>query len=140
VFVVEPLQAEPDVRVKQSDDVDDGSAFNEPPVFTPTNEWLEKLKASLPLNTIIKMLNHLGPLVEHQASHGGSLDYIMELIDETMMVGILPVPHPIVVRKHTSNKHTAMWSTQFVWELIYHSNSTLPSFNGKYVSLFKCQQ
>lgn len=109
------------------------------PRFVPTREWVDKLKASLPLSTIMKLLNYLGPLVEHIASKGGSLNALMQLIEDTMMVGILPVPHPIVIRKHTSNKHTAAWMTSFTWDLINRSHHNLPLFDSKYVRLFEAE-
>lgn len=118
------------------DSILDIGSLDAVPKFVPTKEWVDKLKASLPLSTIMKLLNYLGPLVEHVASKGGSLDALMQLIEDTMMVGILPVPHPIVIRKHSSNQHTSAWMASFVWDLIHRSYHDLPLFDLKHVKLF----
>eukprot|EP00413_Alexandrium_margalefii_P009677 CAMPEP_0204545910 /NCGR_PEP_ID=MMETSP0661-20131031/21622_1 /ASSEMBLY_ACC=CAM_ASM_000606 /TAXON_ID=109239 /ORGANISM="Alexandrium margalefi, Strain AMGDE01CS-322" /LENGTH=32 /DNA_ID= /DNA_START= /DNA_END= /DNA_ORIENTATION= len=31
------------------------------------------------------------------------------------MVGILPVPHPIVIRTYQASSYTAMWFTSYMW-------------------------
>lgn len=35
------------------------------------------------------------------------------------MVGLLPVPHPIVVRKYNPNEFTNLWFTTFTWGVIF---------------------
>ena len=131
----DPFQDTSEEEAKFHSILDVGS-LDAVPKFIPTKEWVDKLKASLPLSTIMKLLNYLGPLVEHVASQGGSLDALMQLIEDTMMVGILPIPHPIVIRKHSSNQHTSAWMASFLWDLIRQSQHKLPLFDLKHVKLF----
>jgi hypothetical protein len=37
-------------------------------------------------------------------------------------VGLLPVPHPIVIRKYQANEYTSLWFTAFLWGVIFLRN------------------
>ena len=37
--------------------------------FEPTEQWLQTMKAELPLHTILRLLKHLVPQVQHHSSH-----------------------------------------------------------------------
>jgi hypothetical protein len=57
-----------------------------------------------------------------------------------IQVGILPVPHAIVIRKYQPNKFTSLWFTAFMWGVIFLHNQTAPKlFDGKGVRLFMVQ-
>lgn len=49
---------------------------------------------------------------------------------------LLPVPHPIVIRKYQPNQHTAIWFTAFMWGVVFIRNQDLPMFDGKKIRLF----
>ena len=51
-------------------------------------------------------------------------------------VGLLPVPHPIVIRKYQPNRHTNMWFTTFLWGLVFLRNQENPLFDGSKIKLF----
>ena len=81
--------------------------------FVPTQEWVDEVRAELPLATTLRLLKHLTPQIEDLgatgAAHGltgvltsGGLEerQVLDFIRETTMVGLLPVPHPIVIRKY----------------------------------------
>mmetsp|Transcript_33988 Transcript_33988/g.34636 ORF Transcript_33988/g.34636 Transcript_33988/m.34636 type:complete len:901 (-) Transcript_33988:376-3078(-) len=108
--------------------------------FVPTIDWLEAVKAEVPLNTIMRLLKHLVPHVEEMASHG-SVDEIqvLDYIRRTTMVGLLPVPHPIVIRKYQPNKFTSLWFTAFLWGVVFMHNQEVPLFDGRSVKLFMVQ-
>jgi hypothetical protein len=53
------------------------------------------------------------------------------------MVGLLPVPHPIVIRKYQPNQYTALWFTAYLWGVIYVNHQSLPIFDGKAIQLFR---
>ncbi|KAJ8611150.1 hypothetical protein CTAYLR_003576 [Chrysophaeum taylorii] len=110
-----------------------------PPRFTPTAEWLERVKAELPLNTITRLLQHLGPQLDELVSRSEfALDetQILDFIKNTTMVGLLPVPHAIVIRKYQPNNFTQLWFTAFLWGVIFLQNQLLPLFDGNTVKLF----
>lgn len=110
--------------------------------FVPTEEWLEKVKAELSLNTLLRLLKHLVPQIEDMVSKAPSVDekQVIDFIKSTTMVGLLPVPHPIVIRKYQPNKFTCLWFTAFQWGVIFMHNQNLPLFDGRHVKLFLVQQ
>jgi hypothetical protein len=56
-----------------------------------------------------------------------------------LKVGLLPVPHPIIIRKYQPNRYTCLWFTAFQWGVIFMHNQTVPLFDGKKVKLFMVQ-
>lgn len=54
----------------------------------------------------------------------GNLDdaTILNFLSNTTMVGLLPVPHPIVIRKYTPNLFTGLWFTAFLWGVMFLEN------------------
>ena len=109
------------------------------PRFVPTQEWLDRVKAELPLNTIMRLLQHLGPQIEELVSQSEfALDEpaVLDFIKNTTMVGLLPVPHAIVIRKYQPNAFTSLWFTAFMWGVIFLQNQLLPLFDGTTIQLF----
>jgi len=108
--------------------------------FQPTEAWLNELKENLPLETVTRLLQHLVPVVDEiVTSRSGVVDEgeILEVLYEITMVGLLPVPHPIVIRKYQPNQYTALWFTAFMWGVIFLRNQDLPMFDGKCIELFQ---
>lgn len=108
--------------------------------FQPTEEWLTELKESLPLETVTRLLQHLVPVVDEiVARKQGVVDEneILEVLKDITMVGLLPVPHAIVIRKYQPNQYTALWFTAFMWGVIFLRNQNLPLFDGQCIELFQ---
>lgn len=108
--------------------------------FVPTEEWLTELKNSLPLETVTRLLQHLVPVVDEiVAKRQGAVDEqeILEVLQDIVMVGLLPVPHAIVIRKYQPNQYTALWFTAFMWGVIFLRNQSLPMFDGQCIELFQ---
>jgi hypothetical protein len=108
--------------------------------FLPNEEWLEEVKESLPMETVARLLQHLVPVVDDIVSNKqGIVDEqeILDVLNEITMVGLLPVPHPIVIRKYQPNQYTALWFTAFMWGVIFLRNQQLPLFDGQCVELFQ---
>ena len=107
--------------------------------FVPSQDWLDRVKAELPLSTIMRLLKHLGPQIDELCARSEfSLDEtaILDFIKNTTMVGLLPVPHAIVIRKYTPNTFTSLWFTAFLWGVIFLQNQVLPLFDGNSIRLF----
>ncbi|KAG6587146.1 protein hid1 isoform x2 [Phytophthora cinnamomi] len=107
--------------------------------FVPTVEWLSAWKKKLPLTTSLRLLQHLIPQLEDACKKaGGSLDEdaMLYFLRTTTMVGLLPVPHPIVIRKYQINQFTHLWFTTFTWGVIFLRNQVLPLFDGGAITLF----
>jgi hypothetical protein len=108
--------------------------------FHPTEEWLAEVKASLPLETVTRLLQHLVPVVDDiVAKKQGAVDEeeILKVLEDTTMVGLLPVPHAIVIRKYQPNQYTALWFTAFMWGVIFLRNQGMPLFDGETIELFQ---
>merc|ERR1711907_129894 len=72
-----------------------------PPVagFIPTNEWLDSWKRYLPLDNILRIITTLSPQIQSLCT-GNTTDEvnILEFLQRSTLVGLLPVPHPILIR------------------------------------------
>eukprot|EP01035_Chromulina_nebulosa_P018871 gene18871-24658_t len=118
------------------------TASKAPLRFVPNQIWLDAVKSELPMNTITRLLKHLVPQIEDLAvRNGGMIDelQVMDFIRQTTMVGLLPVPHPIVIRKYQPNKYTCLWFTVFQWGVIFMHNQMVPLFDSSTIKLFIVQ-
>lgn len=117
------------------------SAAKDVTTFKPTAEWLAALKAEQPLSTIMRLLKHLIPQLQDacKASSMNDEKTALDFLQSTTMVGLLPVPHPIVIRKYQPNRYTCLWFTAFLWGVIFMHNQATPLFDGKHVKLFIVQ-
>lgn len=61
---------------------------------------------------------------------------LLDVIKETTMVGLLPVPHQILVRKYVENANMNKWFTAYIWGTIYMRNQSPPLFDSEKISLF----
>lgn len=53
------------------------------------------------------------------------------------MVGLLPVPHAIVIRKYQPNQYTSIWFTAFMWGVIFLRSQKPPIFDKECIELFQ---
>ena len=108
--------------------------------FEPTESWLSEFKDKMPFETITRLLQHLVPVIDDVISRvDGVVDesVILDVLKDVTMVGLLPVPHPIVIRKYQPNQYTALWFTAYLWGVIYVNHQSLPIFDGKAIQLFR---
>ena len=106
--------------------------------FAPTDEWLREWFARLPLATIQRTLEVLVPQVEQLCREKSVTDEaeIMEFLQRGTLVGLLPVPHPILIRRASPHKGSSLWYTSFQWSTIYLKNLNPDLFHGTHVRLF----
>jgi len=107
--------------------------------FVPTEEWMVELKSTLPLETVSRLLQHLVPVVDDMCQRkNGVVDEkeILEVFKDITMVGLLPVPHAIVIRKYQPNQYTSIWFTAFMWGVIFLRSQKPPIFDGECIELF----
>lgn len=112
--------------------------------FMPSDEWLQAMKDELPLTTIARLLKSLLPQIEERFGKKNDFNsdekLVVEFLHSTTMVGLLPVPHPIVIRKYQPNRFTGLWFTAFQWGVIFTFNHlSTAMFDGKHVKLFIVQ-
>lgn len=44
---------------------------------------------------------------------------ILKFLQHGTLVGLLPVPHPILIRKYQANCGTTAWFRTYMWGVIY---------------------
>ena len=110
--------------------------------WTPTSEWVSTWKSKLPLQTIMRMLQVLVPQVEKICIEKNLTDEseILKFLQNGTLVGLLPVPHPILIRKYQANASTTSWFCTYMWGVIYLRNIDPPIWYDTDVKLFDIQR
>jgi hypothetical protein len=101
---------------------------------------LAELRSSLPLETVNRLLQHLVPVIDDIVENqNGVIDEteILEVFKDITMVGLLPVPHAIVIRKYQPNQYTSIWFTAFMWGVIFLRSQQPPIFDLECIQLFQ---
>ncbi|CAF3697180.1 unnamed protein product, partial [Rotaria sordida] len=111
-------------------------------LWSPTSEWVQSWKGKLPLQTIMRLLQVLVPQVEKICMDRGLTDEseIIKFLQHGTLVGLLPVPHPILIRKYQPNSGTIMWFRTYMWGVIYLRNVDPPIWYDTDVKLFEIQR
>jgi hypothetical protein len=106
--------------------------------FKPTVEWVKGWGEQLPMQPCLRLLQHLLPQLEEFCTEGNVNDegVVVDFLKTTTMVGLLPVPHPILIRKYQQNEYTSLWFTTYVWGVVYLRTSSPPLFDGSHIRLF----
>uniref|UniRef100_A0A4W5QZE1 HID1 domain containing n=1 Tax=Hucho hucho TaxID=62062 RepID=A0A4W5QZE1_9TELE len=109
---------------------------------TNTSGIVLSWKSKLPLQTIMRLLQVLVPQVEKICIDKGLTDEseILKFLQHGTLVGLLPVPHPILIRKYQANAGTAMWFRTYMWGVIYLRNVDPPIWYDTDVRLFEIQR
>ncbi|KAG5890768.1 hypothetical protein JTB14_016505 [Gonioctena quinquepunctata] len=110
--------------------------------WVPTGEWVYSWKSKLPLQTIMRLLQVLVPQVEKICIDKGLTDEseILKFLQHGTLVGLLPVPHPILIRKYQANSGTTTWFRTYMWGVIYLRNVDPPIWYDTDVKLFEIQR
>lgn len=110
--------------------------------WRPTGEWVASWRSKLPLQTIMRLLQVLVPQVEKICIDKGLTDEseILRFLQHGTLVGLLPVPHPILIRKYQANAGTAAWFRTYLWGVIYIRNVDPPIWYDTDVKLFEIQR
>jgi hypothetical protein len=100
-----------------------------------TAEWLEAWQAKLPLRSIFAALDALMPRTSRDALLQGPYP---ETLKAVSLVGVLPPPAPIAVRRYAPGESSRVWLTQVIWGLVYARNQEL--FDARMVKLVQILQ
>uniref|UniRef100_A0A8C9ZSV4 HID1 domain containing n=1 Tax=Sander lucioperca TaxID=283035 RepID=A0A8C9ZSV4_SANLU len=119
-------------------DTDKGSEYLLAACVSQVSSW----KVKLPLQTIMRLLQVLVPQVEKICIDKGLTDEseILKFLQHGTLVGLLPVPHPILIRKYQANAGTAMWFRTYMWGVIYLRNVDPPIWYDTDIRLFEIQR
>ncbi|XP_034231416.1 protein HID1 [Thrips palmi] len=109
--------------------------------WVPTAEWVRSWKTKLPLQNIMRLLQILVPQVEKICIDKDLTDEseILKFLQHGTLVGLLPVPHPILIRKYQTNSGTSTWLRTYMWGIIYLRNVDPPIWYDTGVKLFEVQ-
>jgi len=107
--------------------------------WKPSPEWLREWKARLPMSVVQVLLDRLLPQVEEfcKERQVRSEGEVIEYIRHTSMVGILPPPHRLVMRKYEAERSSESWFSSYLWSNIYLKLKEVPLFDGQKVRLFE---
>ncbi|KAI8038672.1 hypothetical protein M5D96_008580 [Drosophila gunungcola] len=110
--------------------------------WAPTPEWIVSWRSKLPLQTIMRLLQVLVPQVEKICIDKGLTDEseILKFLQHGTLVGLLPVPHPILIRKYQANAGTTAWFRTYIWGVIYLRNVDPAIWYDTEVKLFEIQR
>ncbi|XP_055593094.1 protein HID1 [Uranotaenia lowii] len=111
-------------------------------VWQPSPEWVQSWRSKLPLQTIMRLLQVLVPQVEKICIDKGLTDEseILKFLQHGTLVGLLPVPHPILIRKYQANSGTTAWFRTYMWGVIYLRNVDPAIWYDTEVKLFEIQR
>ncbi|XP_057322208.1 protein HID1 [Microplitis mediator] len=115
---------------------------NTPNQWVPSADWVYQWKTKLPLQTIMRLLQVLVPQVEKICIDKGLTDEseILKFLQHGTLVGLLPVPHPILIRRYQANAGTTAWFRTYMWGVIYLRNVEPPIWYDTDVKLFEIQR
>ncbi|XP_017293557.1 protein HID1b [Kryptolebias marmoratus] len=118
------------------------SSVSSAAAWSANPDWMLSWKSKLPLQTIMRLLQVLVPQVEKICIDKGLTDEseILRFLQHGTLVGLLPVPHPILIRKYQANAGTAMWFRTYMWGVIYLRNVDPPIWYDTDIRLFEIQR
>jgi len=109
------------------------------PEFTEElfNEW----KSRLQLDVVLRLCHHLGAKVE-EFCHDDDRNpaEIVNYMKQGTMVGLLPVPHPIIMRTYEPNRYTALWFTSYLWGVIFTRTQNFPLYDLSKIRLIEIHE
>ncbi|XP_016418620.1 protein HID1b isoform X1 [Sinocyclocheilus rhinocerous] len=138
----EPTSGEDDKKSEKEDCDGSPKHVSSSSDWAPTPDWVLSWKSKLPLQTIMRLLQVLVPQVEKICIDKGLTDEseILKFLQHGTLVGLLPVPHPILIRKYQANEGTALWFRTYMWGIIYLRNVDPPVWYDTDVKLFEIQR
>lgn len=106
--------------------------------FKPTDEWIESWKPNLPLKTINTLIKIMVPEVEKlcSVSEVATEEDVLVYLKKTTLVGLLPVPHKIVIRTFQTNQQIDNFLSTYIWGLVYLRTLNPPLFDKDTIKLF----
>jgi hypothetical protein len=86
---------------------------------------------------VLRLLEHVVPHVRTLIDGSAEDDErILAYLNSNTLVGVLPVPHPILIRKYQHNAATTSWFRTYMWGVVFVRNTAPAIFYGTSVRLF----
>ena len=82
------------------------------------------------------------PQVEKMCIDKGLTDEseILRFLQNGTLVGLLPVPHPILIRRYQANHGTDLWFRTYMWGIVYLRNTDPAVWIDTNVKMFTVQK
>ena len=82
------------------------------------------------------------PQVEKMCIDKGLTDEteIIRFLQNGTLVGLLPVPHPILIRRYQANRATELWFRTYMWGVLYLRNTSPTLWTDTNVKMFSVQR
>lgn len=65
---------------------------------------------------------------------------ILQFLEHGTLVGLLPIPHPILIRKYQTNSGTTLWFRQYMYGVVFLRNVEPAIWFDTNVKLFEIQK
>jgi len=126
-----------DQQTPKAEEASPGDVQDPLNTWQPDDAWLAGVKRKMPLQAILCMVEYLGPMVQGMCTEGdvSDQDVVLKYLRQTTMVGILPVPHPIVIRTYQASSYTSMWFTSYMWGVLFTRSQRMPLYDWKKIRL-----
>ncbi|KAL0479284.1 HID1 domain-containing protein [Acrasis kona] len=109
-----------------------------PNTFVPDAEWVKTWKPFLPLQVVKALFDVLTPEVEKLCSREmATSEDVLDYLRKSTLVGLLPVPHTIIIRTFQNNPRIDVFLTTYLWGLIYLKSLVPPCFDANTIKLFQ---
>ncbi len=110
--------------------------------WVPSDAWFEStVKPKLQMDAVQRLITYLAPILKQHVQKTGSAgddSQVLDFIRSTTVVGVLPAPHAILVRRYTSNAYTNAWFTTFTFSNLYlHLARECPLFDARAIRMFQ---
>jgi len=137
-----PATAQAVEAVESAEAIAEGADVLDEESWVPTEGWLAGIKKKMPLQTILCLVEYLAPRVEEVCKANDVIDQeeVLKYLKQSTMVGILPVPHPIVIRTYQASSYTSMWFTSYMWGVIFTRSQRMPLYDWKKIRLVVINQ
>ncbi|KAI9105592.1 high-temperature-induced dauer-formation protein-domain-containing protein [Phlyctochytrium arcticum] len=125
-----------------------GPSFDEKGKFMPNQEWFNYWRAHLPLSVILTLIDALAPTIEQLCVDQAINDdrKVLEFLQSGTLVGLLPVPHPIYIRRFHYAEGMRIWFTSYLWGCVFTKSNGMgageaaklcpPIWTGTHIRLF----
>ncbi|CAJ0753766.1 6874_t:CDS:10 [Entrophospora sp. SA101] len=93
--------------------------------FVPTEDWVSSWHSNLQIGTILLLLSELIPKVQSMCmTQSITTDQeVLEYLKSVTLVGILPLPQPILIRQFLWSEASVVWFSSILWGQIYLASS-----------------
>jgi hypothetical protein len=102
-------------------------------------QWKQRLNVSVVLRLFEALVPHMALYYDKDNPSVFNAAAFRSYLQKTTLVGVLPVPHPVIVRQYMPNTVTDAWIQAYLWSLIFQRMFPSGMFDTKCVRLFPVQ-